>query len=89
MTIYARSILTTETRIIGINHLRTSLVIQNTHATAYIYISDAQGVTATTGLRIAPNATISLKIPEDDPTQAWWAIASATATSIVYEGFGK
>lgn len=79
----------TEIKIASVQPTRTSLVIQNLDALAIVYVRFLKGVAATNGIRITPGGSMSLKIPEDDPTKELWAIAdTATTPVIVYEGYG-
>lgn len=79
----------TEMKIAERSELRTSLVIMNLDAVAIVYVRFKKGVVAANGIPIYPTGSMSLKIPEDDPTFDVWAIAdTATTPIIVYEGFG-
>lgn len=68
--------------------VRKSLSFFNTHATAIIYIKDGKGVAAANGIPVYPKGNVSLNVIEDGDTtkQDWWAIASAAATLVVFEG---
>ena len=79
----------TEIKIAERSKHRTSLVVMNLDAVAIVYVRFRKGVVATNGIPIGPNGSMSLAIPEDDPTMDVWAIAdTATTPVIVYEGFG-
>ncbi|GAJ07998.1 unnamed protein product [marine sediment metagenome] len=90
MSVVPFSIGLTELKIAERSEFRTSLVIQNNDAVAIVYVRFRKGVTAGNGLRLAPGASMSLRVPEDDPTMDTWSISdTATTPVIVYEGFGK
>jgi len=75
----------------GYSEQRRSLAFFNTHATATIYIKDGKGVSTTNGIPVYPKQSLSLNYIEDGETVKadWWAIATASATLIVFEGFEK
>lgn len=77
--------------VLGKSETRTSVVIYNNHATQIVYWSDTKGVSADNGFPIAPSGgNISLKIPEDDPTQPAFLIANGADTDVrIYAGHGK
>lgn len=80
----------TEIKIAERSEFRTSLVIYNLDALAIVYVRFKKGVVIANGFPILPNGSMSLKIPEDDPTLDVWAIAdTATTPIVVYEGFGR
>lgn len=90
MPLQAFNVGTAEVRIAARNKNRTSLVIANASAVNTVFFKDGAGVGITTGIPIPPNGTASIKIPEDDPTTDWYAIASAANTSVrVIEQEGK
>lgn len=91
MTVIARLVGTTEERALGTSLTRTSVVIYNNHATATLYWSDAKGVSTANGFPIAPaGGSISLRIPEDDPTQPIFLISDTASTDVrIYAGYGK
>jgi len=90
MVIVPHSVGTSEVKILSVSETRTSIVVINNHATAIIYFRFSKGVAAANGLPIYPYGNVSLKIPEDDPTQAIWCISDTVATPVVtYEGYGK
>jgi len=75
-----------EVRLVPVNRARTSLIITNTDSIAILYLRDGgSGVSTTNGLPIRPNASISYKIPEDDPTSSFWAVASAAGTRVTWQ----
>ncbi|GAI24625.1 unnamed protein product [marine sediment metagenome] len=81
---------TSEAKIASVSPLRTSFVVVCNHATARIYIRFTKGVAPSNGLPIYSLGSISMKIPEDDPTQEVWCISDTLATPVVtYEGYGK
>jgi len=81
---------TTEVKIASVSKDRTSLVAVVNHGTATVYTRFSKGVAISNGLPIYSYGFMSLKIPEDDPTQEVWAISDTVGTQVrVYEGYGK
>ncbi|GAH65005.1 unnamed protein product [marine sediment metagenome] len=79
-----------EVKIASVQKDRTSLVIVCNHATATIYVRFSKGVAIANGFPIYAYGSISLKIPEDDPTTDVWCISDTLGTQVrVYEGYGK
>ena len=69
---------------------RTSLVVMNLHATATLYVRFSKGVSVTNGIPVYHGGNISLKIPEDNPTNEVWAISDTALTNVItYEGYKK
>lgn len=90
MVVMPFSVGTSEAKIVSVQQKRTSIVVINNHATATLYIRFSKGVAAVNGLPIYAYGNVSLKIPEDDPTQEVWCISDTLATPVVvYEGYGK
>lgn len=92
MTTTPHTVGTTEVKVAsGILTNRMSIAFFNTHATAIAYIKDGKGVAATTGIPVYPKGNVSLNLIEDGETtfEEWWAIASASMTLVVFEGFKK
>jgi hypothetical protein len=78
-----------QAKIVEPNKERTSLAIHVNHASAVVYFRFSEGVVAANGWPIRAYGSISLKIPEDDPTKEVWAISDTTGTPVrVYEGYG-
>ena len=74
-----------EVRLVPVNRARTSLIIFNTHSLNTVYIRDGgSGVSTTNGIPIASNGFVSFKIPEDDPTSSFFAIADAVNTRVTW-----
>ena len=89
MVIRSLTVGTTQVRLLGTNIDRTSIVIQNTHATATLWLTDSTPAVANYGIRIESGQSVSFKIPEDDPTTELWIISDTASTTVsVYEGFG-
>jgi len=89
LTIFPKSVGTTEEKIVEVQRNRTSLVFQS-NTTNTIYLKEGKGASTTNGLVLRPYAVISLKIPEDDPSNEWWAIASGASSDLrIYEGYGR
>jgi hypothetical protein len=89
LSIVPRSIGTTQSKILDRQPLRTSLAITNNHASAIVYFRFGEGVDAVNGWPIRSYGSVTLKIPEDDPTKEVWAISdTATTPIVVYEGYG-
>ena len=77
---------TTQVQLVKQESTRTSLVVYNNSANN-LYIG--MRLQNTEGFLIPPGGSASFKIPEDDPTQDLWAIASGAGSDIrIYEGFG-
>ena len=90
MVIVAHSIGTTETKVLEYNKERTSLAVFNNHGSAVVYFRQDRGVAAANGFPIRGYGSISLNIPEDDPSMELWLISDTASTSVrVYEGFGE
>lgn len=90
MTVIAGEVGLTEKRVLGFSEGRTSLVVYNNHATATLYWSDVKGVSVDNGFPILAGGSISLKIPEDDPTLEAWLISDTASTNYrIYAGYGK
>ena len=84
------SVGTTEEVIVQKQSDRISLVIQNDHSTATIYVRDSKGVTSSNGIAIYSNGSISMTLREDGSmvTKEWWCISDTAATTVkVAEGF--
>lgn len=90
MTTYGVPVLTTEERkIVQVNTARTSLVIMNPSAANVLYTRDSAGISTENAIRLAPGAVVSYKIPEDNPTTAFWALATGgTIVTIIQEQMG-
>lgn len=79
-----------EVKVASVQKDRTSIVVVCNHATAIIYFRFSKGVAISNGMPIYSKASMSLKTPEDDPTQEVWVISDTPATPVVvYEGYGK
>ncbi|GAI12778.1 unnamed protein product [marine sediment metagenome] len=90
MSVVPFSVGTSEVRIVEVSPDRTSIVIINNHAAAVIYVRFKKGVAITNGMPVFSKATMSLSIPEDDPSTDVWCVSDTPATPVVvYEGFGK
>ena len=90
MTTNAYTVTTSESQVAsGIVSERKSLSFFNTSATATVYIKDGKGVSTGNGIPVYPKGNVSLNFIEDGETvwEAWWAVASASMTLIVFEGF--
>ena len=90
MVTYGVPVLTTaERKIVQVNVARTSLVIMNISAANPLFVRDSAGVGTENAIRIPPLGALSYRIPEDDPTTAFWAIATgATIIAVVQEQLG-
>lgn len=89
MVVFAHTVGTTEVKVASVSKKRTSLVVVCNHGTATIYVRSSKGVSILNGLPIYAYGNISLKIPEDDPTEECWCISDTPATPVrVYEGYG-
>ncbi|GAI39729.1 unnamed protein product [marine sediment metagenome] len=76
-------------KIASVSETRTALVVVCNHAAATIYIRFSKGVAIANGLPIFGKGSLSLVIPEDDPTSEVWCISDTLATPVVvYEGYG-
>lgn len=83
-------LITAERKIVQVNRARTSLVIMNISAANPLFVRDSAGVGPENSIRIPPLGAVSYRIPEDDPTTAFWAIATgATVIAIVQEQLGQ
>ena len=83
-------LITAERKIVQVNKLRTSLVIMNISAANALFVRDSSGVTPENAIRIPPLGSVSYRIPEDDPTTAFWALATgATTIAVVQEQLGQ
>lgn len=73
----------------GITPTRKSLSFFNTHPTAIAYIKDGKGVATSNGIPVYPRGNVSLNFIEDGETvwEDWYAVATASMTLIVFEGF--
>lgn len=91
MTTYGVPVLiTAERKIVQVNRSRTSLVIMNVSAANPLFTRDSAGVTPENAIRVPPLGAVSYRIPEDDPTTAFWAIATgATVIAVVQEQLGQ
>lgn len=91
MPTYGIPVLTTaETKIVQVNRDRTSLVILNPSTANTLYVRDGAGVSTENAIRVPPGGAVTYRIPEDDPTTAFWAIATgATVIAIVQEQMGQ
>jgi hypothetical protein len=82
-------LITAERKIVQVNKARTSLVIMNISAANALFVRDSAGVSPENAIRIPPLGAVSYRIPEDDPTTAFWALATgATIVAIVQEQMG-
>lgn len=90
MPTYGLPVLTTaERKIVQVNRVRTSLTIMNISAANALFIKDSAGVGTENAIRLGPGSSISYRIPEDDPTTAFWALATGgTTIAIVQEQVG-
>lgn len=80
---------TAELKIVQVNLSRTSLTIMNISAANALFIRDGAGVGTENAIRLGPGSSISYRIPEDDPTTAFWALAQGgTIVAIVQEQVG-
>lgn len=82
-------LITAERKIVQVNKDRTSLVIMNISAANVLFVRDSAGVGPENAIRIPPLGALSYRIPEDDPTSAFWALATgATIIAVVQEQMG-
>ncbi|GAH96925.1 unnamed protein product [marine sediment metagenome] len=89
MVVFAHTVGTTEVKIASVSTSRTSIVVVCNHGTATLYVRSNKGVSIANGLPIYAYGNISLKIPEDDPTEEVWALSDTPGTPVrVYEGYG-
>jgi hypothetical protein len=90
MATYGIPVLTTaERKIVQVNEARTSLIILNPSAANTLYVRDSAGVSTENAIRIPPGGSVTYRIPEDNPTTPFWAIATgATIVAIVQEQMG-
>ncbi|GAH92072.1 unnamed protein product [marine sediment metagenome] len=89
MVVFAHTVGTTEVKIASVSTSRTSVVVVCNHGTATLYVRSSKGVSIGNGLPIYSYGFISMKIPEDDPTEEIWAISDTVGTPVrVYEGYG-
>lgn len=83
-------LITAERKIVQVNRARTSLVIMNLSATNPLFVRDSSGITPENAIRVPPQGAVTYRIPEDDPTTAFWAIATgATVIAIIQEQMGQ
>ena len=83
-------LITGERKIVQVNKARTSLVIMNLSAANPLFVRDSAGVSPENAIRVPSLGAVSYRIPEDDPTTAFWAIATgATVVAIVQEQMGQ
>lgn len=73
------AVATTATLIVGAGN-RRSIIVQNNHATQILYVGDDNGVTTSTGLKIAAGASLTLEAY----TGALYGIGSGAATTTNY-----
>lgn len=86
MPTYSVIVGVTEVKIVSANKVRTSLLIFNGDALASIFIKDGgSGVSVLNGIPVRANGSLSYKIPEDDPTSSFFAIASAAGTRVIIQ----
>jgi hypothetical protein len=82
-------LITAERKIVQVNVARTSLVILNPAPANILYVRDSAGVSTENAIRLPPGGAVTYKIPEDDPTTAFWALATGgTVVAIVQEQMG-
>lgn len=91
MPTYGVPVLTTaERKIVQANRDRTSLLIMNISSANTLHVRDSSGVSLENAIRIPPGGSVTYRIPEDDPTTPFWAIAiGATTIAIVQEQMGQ
>lgn len=86
MPTYSVIVGATEVKIVSANKVRTSLVIANGSAANTLFIKDGgSGVSVLNGLPVPPNGQASYRIPEDDPTSSFFAIASGAGTRVIIQ----
>ena len=90
MTIIQRDIGVTEEQLFGQSDRRTAWTLYNNHATATLYWTNKRGTAVANGFPILPGGAVSLKIPEDDPTEEVWIISDTADTDTrYYEGYKR
>ena len=79
----------TEVHLLKMHPGRTAIGLYNNHATAVLYFSDKKGVAITNGWPLPAGASMTFKIPEDDPTGEIHIISDTADTDLRYlESFG-
>ncbi len=75
---------------IGREDSRTVLMIQNIHATNYLYVSDLKGGALNSGIRISPGGHITFKKASgEEPEKAYHVVASgADTTTRIFVDYG-
>jgi len=87
MNPFRKNIGITRDRVLGVNRLRTSIILYNNSANT-IYIGN-KGVATANGLPLKSSSSMVFKLPEDDPSGEVWAIADGASSDLrIYEGFG-
>ena len=91
MPTYGVPVLTTaERKIVQVNKSRTSLIIMNISSANTLHVRDSAGVSTENAIRIPPGGAVTYRIPEDDPTTPFWALAvGGTTIAIVQEQMGQ
>jgi hypothetical protein len=70
---------------------RTKIVIQNLHATQYVYVADEPNTVANQGLRITPSGSLTLSYNDGDETEkTWYIVANGATTPVrIFAQFGR
>ena len=91
MPTYGVPVLTTaERKIVQANRDRTSLLIMNISSANTLHVRESSGISTENAIRVPPGGSVTYRIPEDNPTTAFWALAvGGTTIAIVQEQMGQ